>query len=69
LVLDPVTAAESGYIVVVQDVRGRYRSKGEFVPFVVYATPARREVYSANIGTYGSRYSGQRQHYFRRIVL
>ncbi|MDQ4128150.1 MAG: CocE/NonD family hydrolase [Actinomycetota bacterium] len=33
-VLDPIKAAQSGYIVVVQDVRGRYRSEGEFVPFV-----------------------------------
>ena len=33
-VLDPVRAAEAGYIVVVQDVRGRYRSEGDFVPFV-----------------------------------
>ena len=32
--LDPVKAAAAGYIVVVQDVRGRYRSEGEFVPFV-----------------------------------
>jgi uncharacterized protein len=33
-VLDPAKAAEAGYIVVVQDVRGRYRSEGKFVPFV-----------------------------------
>jgi uncharacterized protein len=33
-VLDPAKAAEAGYIVVVQDVRGRYRSEGRFVPFV-----------------------------------
>ncbi|HEX2740846.1 MAG TPA: CocE/NonD family hydrolase, partial [Rubrobacter sp.] len=33
-VLDPLKAAEAGYIVVVQDVRGRYRSEGKFVPFV-----------------------------------
>jgi putative CocE/NonD family hydrolase len=32
--LDPTKAAAAGYIVVVQDVRGRYRSGGEFVPFV-----------------------------------
>jgi putative CocE/NonD family hydrolase len=30
---DPVKAAGAGYIVVVQDVRGRYASEGEFVPF------------------------------------
>jgi putative CocE/NonD family hydrolase len=32
--LDPIKAAKAGYIVVVQDVRGRYRSGGRFVPFV-----------------------------------
>ncbi len=30
---DPVKAVRAGYIVVVQDVRGRYASEGEFVPF------------------------------------
>jgi len=29
-VLDPVKAAEAGYLVVVQDVRGRYRSEGKY---------------------------------------
>jgi putative CocE/NonD family hydrolase len=33
-VLDPIKAAAAGYIVVLQDVRGRYRSEGKFVPFV-----------------------------------
>jgi uncharacterized protein len=32
--LDPIKAAAAGYIVVVQDVRGRYRSEGKFVPFI-----------------------------------
>ncbi len=31
---DPVKAARNGYIVVVQDVRGRYASEGKFTPFV-----------------------------------
>jgi putative CocE/NonD family hydrolase len=31
--LDPVKAAAAGYIVVVQDTRGRYRSGGEWTPF------------------------------------
>jgi uncharacterized protein len=31
---DPIRAAQAGYLVVVQDVRGRYGSEGEFVPFV-----------------------------------
>ncbi|MGC8488153.1 MAG: CocE/NonD family hydrolase [Clostridia bacterium] len=33
LVLDPLRAAERGYIVAVQDVRGRFRSEGRFEPF------------------------------------
>ena len=32
--LDPVRAVRRGYIVAIQDVRGRYASKGEFTPFV-----------------------------------
>ena len=31
---DPVKASQSGYIVVAQDVRGRYASEGKFTPFV-----------------------------------
>jgi uncharacterized protein len=31
--LDPVKAAAAGYVVVVQDTRGRYRSDGEWMPF------------------------------------
>ena len=32
--LDPVKAAAAGYVVVVQDTRGRFRSGGEWTPFV-----------------------------------
>jgi uncharacterized protein len=32
--LDSIKAAEAGYIIVIQDVRGRYASEGEFTPFV-----------------------------------
>ncbi len=32
--LDPVRAARSGYIVAIQDVRGRYASEGKFTPFM-----------------------------------
>jgi len=32
--MDPVRAVERGYAVVIQDVRGRYRSEGTFYPFV-----------------------------------
>ena len=31
--LDPISAAKSGYSVVIQDVRGRYSSEGIFYPF------------------------------------
>jgi len=69
LVLDPVTAAESGYIVVVQDVRGRYRSEGEFVPFVAeyedgYDTvewAADLPGSNGSVGMYGLSYFGKTQ--------
>jgi putative CocE/NonD family hydrolase len=32
--LDPMRVARRGYIVVIQDVRGRYASEGDFTPFV-----------------------------------
>ncbi len=32
-VLDPVQAARRGYVVIVQDTRGRFRSDGEWYPF------------------------------------
>jgi hypothetical protein len=32
--LDPVKAARRGYVVAIQDVRGRYASEGKFTPFV-----------------------------------
>ena len=36
--LEPLLAARRGFIAVVQDVRGRFASEGEFVPFVNEAT-------------------------------
>ncbi len=67
--LDPVKAAEAGYIVVVQDVRGRYRSEGKFVPFVReyedgYDTvewAARLAGADGSVGTYGLSYFGKTQ--------
>ncbi|MBA3491962.1 MAG: CocE/NonD family hydrolase [Rubrobacteraceae bacterium] len=69
LVLDPVRAAEAGYIVVVQDVRGRYRSEGEFVPFVAeyedgYDTvewAAKLPGSDGSVGMYGLSYFGKTQ--------
>jgi uncharacterized protein len=68
-VLDPVKAAEAGYIVVVQDVRGRYRSEGEFVPFVKeyedgYDTvewAAKLPGSNGSVGMYGLSYFGKTQ--------
>ena len=67
--LDPVKAAGAGYIVVVQDVRGRYRSEGKFVPFVReyedgYDTvewAAKLPDSDGSVGTYGLSYFGKTQ--------
>ena len=67
--LDPVKAAEAGYIIVVQDVRGRYRSEGKFVPFVSeyedgYDTvewAAMLPGSDGSVGTYGLSYFGKTQ--------
>ena len=68
-VLDPVKAVGAGYIVVVQDVRGRYRSEGRFVPFVKeyedgYDTvewAAKLASANGSVGTYGLSYFGKTQ--------
>ena len=76
-VLDPVTAAEAGYIVV-QDVRGRYRSEGKFVPFVAeyedgYDTvewAAKLPGSDGSVGMYGLSYFGKTQwHAAVRVTL
>jgi putative CocE/NonD family hydrolase len=68
-VLNPVRAAEAGYIVVVQDVRGRYSSEGKFVPFVAeyedgYDTvewAAKLPGSNGSVGMYGLSYFGKTQ--------
>jgi putative CocE/NonD family hydrolase len=68
-VLDPIKAAQAGYIIVVQDVRGRYRSEGRFVPFVNeyedgYDTvewAARLHGSNGSVGMYGLSYFGKTQ--------
>jgi uncharacterized protein len=68
-VLDPIKAAEAGYIVVVQDVRGRYGSEGKFVPFVNeyedgYDTvewAAKFPGSNGSVGMYGLSYFGKTQ--------
>ena len=67
--LDPVKAAQSGYIVVVQDVRGRYASGGKFTPFVKeyedgYDTvewAAKLPGSSGKVGMFGLSYFGKTQ--------
>jgi putative CocE/NonD family hydrolase len=67
--LDPVRAAESGYIVVVQDVRGRFASDGDFVPFLRefedgYDTvewAARLPGSNGRVGMFGASYFGMTQ--------
>ena len=68
-VLDPAKAAEAGYIVVVQDVRGRYRSEGKFVPFVneyedgydAVEWAAKLPGSDGSVGMYGLSYFGKTQ--------
>ena len=76
-VLDPVTAAEAGYMVV-QDVRGRYRSEGKLVPFVAeyedgYNTvewAAKLPGSDGSVGMYGLSYFGKTQwHAAVRVTL
>lgn len=61
--------AQRGYIVVVQDVRGRYGSEGNFYPFIrdgedgqdVIAWIEGREWFNGKLGTYGGSYLGATQ--------
>jgi putative CocE/NonD family hydrolase len=67
--LEPVKAAAAGYIVVVQDTRGRYRSSGEWTPWVNefedgYDTvewAARLPGSSGDVAMYGGSYFGETQ--------
>src|SRR3712207_4980722 len=67
--LDPVKAALRGYLVVVQDVRGRYASEGRFTPFVREFEDGHDSVEWAaklpgsngSVGMYGLSYSGKTQ--------
>lgn len=65
----PAWYARQGFIVVVQDTRGRYASAGEFVPFVHEAEDgydtvewaARLDGSNGRVGMYGASYSGYLQ--------
>jgi putative CocE/NonD family hydrolase len=66
LMLNPIVAADRGYAVVVQQVRGRADSGGEWHPFVFEASDGIEAVEwtlaqpwcDGNIGVYGSAYAG-----------
>jgi putative CocE/NonD family hydrolase len=63
---DTLRAVARGYVVVIQDVRGRYRSEGDFTPFYQeiedgYDTVewcAAQEWSDGNVGMYGTSYVG-----------
>jgi putative CocE/NonD family hydrolase len=65
-VMDPAQVARRGYVVIVQDTRGRWTSEGEWIPFVNEALDgvdtvewASRLPYSnGNVGMYGISYFG-----------
>ena len=65
-ILDPVQAARHGYVVMVQDTRGRFMSEGDFRPFEAEARDgfdtiawAASQPYSdGNVGTFGASYFG-----------
>src|ERR687886_1128013 len=66
---DPIKAARRGYVVVVQDVRGRYASEGEFTPFVrefedgydSVEWAARLPGSNGSVGMFGLSYFGKTQ--------
>lgn len=66
LILNPLEAVERGYTVVVQDVRGRFRSEGEWEPFVhetddgvdTIAWAAEQPWSNGRVGLYGASYMG-----------
>jgi len=70
LTMDPITAAQAGYVVVIQDVRGRFQSEG--APFYMYKNEfndgydsvewAATLPYSdGNVGMFGASYMGATQ--------
>jgi uncharacterized protein len=65
----PRLMAQRGYIFVIQDVRGRYQSEGEFYPFVndgpdgqdTIAWIEQQPWFNGHLGTYGASYLGTTQ--------
>ena len=66
LIFNPLDAVERGYVVLVQDTRGRMSSEGEWEPFVQEAADgydtvewaAEQPWSTGNVGIYGSSYMG-----------
>lgn len=66
LIFSPIEAAERGYVVVVQDTRGRFNSEGHWRPFFDEANDgydtvewaAQQPWSNGNVGVYGSSYMG-----------
>lgn len=69
VVLDPVKATEAGYAVVYQDCRGRYKSDGQFTPFINEGADgfdsvewlAAQSWCSGAVGMFGGSYHGSTQ--------
>ena len=67
--LDAIRGAKEGYAIVIQDVRGRYTSEGEFYPFAnesedgydTIESLAKQSWCSGKIGMYGGSYVGATQ--------
>ncbi len=65
-VLDPAQVARRGYVVIVQDTRGRFTSEGEWLPFIYEALDgvdtiewaARLPYSNGKVGMYGISYFG-----------
>jgi putative CocE/NonD family hydrolase len=65
-VLDPIMAARRGYVVIIQDTRGRFASSGEWDPFrreaqdgiETIAWAARLHYSDGNVGMFGASYFG-----------
>ncbi len=65
-VMDPVHVARRGYVVIVQDTRGRFTSEGEWVPFIheqedgvdTVAWAAQLPYSTGEVGMYGASYYG-----------
>lgn len=65
-IMDPAQVARRGYVVIVQDTRGRMTSEGEWVPFIhepedgvdTVAWAAQLPYSDGNVGMYGASYFG-----------